>query len=113
DRPFERDRRRVLDADTGKSAGLAGVAEHGNLGASAQQPHVHGAGVAPQPQQRKLAGSEKIGSQFPTLFRHDRARPRPMAFGLLTMRNHVEQGHDRHPSSLATFSNPATSAGGM
>ena len=75
---------------------------------------MHGAGVAPQAEQRGMAGGEFAHHRAPSVRRDHRARPWPVAVDLARLGDDVgEDGHGRYPSSFATLSNQATSAGGM
>ena len=80
----------------------------------AHHRHMHGAGVAPQAEQRGMAGRKLDRHSAPGFRRDDRARPRPVAVDAASLRDDVgECGHGRYPSSFATLSNQATSAGGI
>ena len=80
----------------------------------AHHRHMHGAAVAPQAEQRGMAGRKLGRDRTPGFRRHDRARPWPMAVDAARLGNDIgEGGHRRYPSSFATLSNQATSAGGI
>ena len=76
--------------------------------------HMHGAAVAPQAEQRGTAGRKLARHRAPGFRRHDRALPWPVTVDAARLGNDIgEGGHKRYPSSFATLSNQATSAGGI
>src|ERR1700688_1453016 len=76
--------------------------------------HMHGAGVAPQAEQGGMAGRKLACHDAPGFRRDDRARPWSVAVDAASLCDDVgECGHGCYPSSFATLSNQATSAGGM
>ena len=80
----------------------------------AHHRHMNGAGVAPQAEQRGMAGPKLARDRAPGVRRDDGARPWPVAFDAASRCDDVgECGHGRYPSSFATLSNQATSAGGI
>ena len=113
DRAFEPDRRRMARRHARIFAPVAGVADDGDFsGRLVEQRHVHVARVAPQAEQSASAGGEQFDRPRPAVVADKGARPRPVLFDRLAVRNVVEQGHGGYPSSRATFSKPVTSAGG-
>src|SRR5580693_4611516 len=80
----------------------------------AHHRHMHGAAVAPQAEQGGMAGRKLTHHRAPRVRRDDRTRPRPVGVDTASLGDDVgEGGHGRYPSSFATLSNQATSAGGI
>ena len=115
DGTLEPDRRRMQRADRRKCSVRTFDADDGDVaGAVVEQRHVHGAGVAPQAEQRQAPGGEFACDSAPGVRHDDRARPRTMAIDAAALRDDVgECRHAFYPSSFATFWNQTTSAGGI
>src|SRR5580693_2791701 len=115
DRTLEPDGGRMQRAHRRKLSIGAFDADHMNVvRGPAHRRHMHGASVAPQAEQRGMAGGELARHRAPGVRRHDRARHWPMAIDTVRLSDNVgEGGHGRYPSNFATLSNQATSAGGI
>ena len=98
DGAFQPQCRRMLGADARIFSVLTNVSQNGDGPVSfVQQRHMHLRRIAPQPEQRRVAVSQALDG------------PAPAFLGL----DGACRVHAAHPNSLATFSKPATSAGGM
>ena len=92
DGAFQPDRRRMLRPDARVASIGAGVSDDGDIaGRLVDRRHVHVRRIAPQPEQRALARRQLGDRLVPAL---------------------LGDGGAVHPSSLATFWKPLTSAGG-
>src|SRR5690349_15674687 len=100
----------MLRTDARELAVAANVSKHGDIASFAHHRHVNDAGIAPQAGQNPSSGGELVGSPRPICIIDDRTRPRSMAVDRLRSCDGAEHVH---PSSLATFSKPVTSAGGI
>src|SRR5262249_60765981 len=94
-RALETNRRRMLRSDRGillLRAIKGGDSDFARI--FIENCHVHAAAIAPQPEQRQTAGRELADDGAPALLRHDRTRPRPMAFDPPALDPIDQCGHD-------------------
>ena len=90
----------------------AGERKDGDVVAAfVEHRHMHGTGIAPQPEQGPVAGGEPIDGEAPAGLAVDDARPGPVMPDPFAF-DGVDQCHRDYPSSLATFWNQATTTGG-
>src|SRR6202035_5185955 len=115
DRTLEPDGGRMQRTDRRKiSIGAFDTDDMNVVRGLAHHRHMHGAGVAPQAEQRGMAGRKLARHRPPGVRRDDCARPRPVAVDAASLGDEVgEYGHGCYPSNLATLWNQATSACGI
>ncbi len=113
--PFEPDRRRMESADGGKASLCNSERNHAGIGRGLPQCDVDRTGVAPKPEEIRLAVAKRLGDCGPDLSidveaspqrgKPDRRKPRED-------RGDCAGVHRRHPSIMATLRNHCTTGPG-